>query len=180
MKLGYKLNFLSADWMDVDSTVQEANMSYPSDANLMKKLVLKGVKVLKAMREKGLENGLRIDKDRLLKKAQEYFFLTRTASKEKRRAIFKDYHELVCEQIVPFIKHLKKFSLEEYKSLNHGLRRAIDEMRGSGLKYLQDVRHFIETHNIKPCKRLCFHLSSVACIRKGKWAKRMSLVVCIN
>ena len=40
-QLGYKLGYGDASWMDVDSTVQEANMAYPSDSQLMRKLVFK-------------------------------------------------------------------------------------------------------------------------------------------
>ena len=50
-KVAVKLGFANPKEMDIDSTIQEANMSYPSDANLMVKLADKSSKVIRAIKE---------------------------------------------------------------------------------------------------------------------------------
>lgn len=45
LKYAVESGFGDASWMDIDSTVQEANMAYPADCNLLKKLALKTKKV---------------------------------------------------------------------------------------------------------------------------------------
>ncbi len=45
-KLAVELGFADPSIMDVDSTVQEANMAYPADANLLTKLGMMGKKVV--------------------------------------------------------------------------------------------------------------------------------------
>ena len=47
LSIAVKVGFAYPSNLDVDSTVQEANIAYPSDANLMKKLALKCKKTLK-------------------------------------------------------------------------------------------------------------------------------------
>lgn len=52
LDVAVKLGIADPSWMDVDSTVQEANIAYPSDATLMKKLSEKCHHVLSFLRTK--------------------------------------------------------------------------------------------------------------------------------
>ena len=58
VKLAIGLGFADPSKVDIDSTVQEANISYPSDATLMKKMALKAYTLLEFLKEKG-ESGER-------------------------------------------------------------------------------------------------------------------------
>jgi|GEM_PF-4298730 len=95
--------FADASWMDIDSTVQEANMTYPADATLMKKLFEKCHKVIAHLKakKKTYAPKLSIDIEFIRKIAQSYFFLKKTASTEERRELFKRYHRLVKNQLRP-------------------------------------------------------------------------------
>jgi hypothetical protein len=77
---------------DIDSTVQEANIAYPSDANLMTKLAGLGCKVIDFLRERThglLPRGLIVDMKAVKAKARAYFFMPKSAGMEKRREVFK-------------------------------------------------------------------------------------------
>lgn len=175
LKTAHKLGFSDPSWMDVDSTVQEANMAYPSDASLLKKLSLKVNKVieyLKSKRKKYLPEDLKIDIKTICKKAQAYFFLSKKTDIEKKRTAFKDYFYFVKQELSQAIKFIEGLSPQASVHLPGNIARASGFIRNQGRRYLLDVAHFTREHSIKKGKRLCFHLSMVVCISKGKLDKK--------
>lgn len=169
-----ELGFAVPAAMDVDSTVQEANMAYPADAQLMRKLAQKCVKVLdfvKQAKKRYVPQDFQIDLAAINRKAKEYFFLAKTTAIEKRRAVFRAYHTLVKQQLKPMIEFCTALSPQAYAALPWNLQRTIAQITTQGWRFLLDVAHFIRTHTIKPGKILAFHCGAVACIRKGKVGK---------
>jgi len=90
--------------MDVDSTVQEANMAYPSDAHLLVKLGKMCGKVSGFLKNYFINNSfsqvnniLNIDLKRIVKKSKEYFFMGKNTSKEIRREVFRTLFDTVTE-----------------------------------------------------------------------------------
>lgn len=165
--------FADASWMDVDSTVQESNMAYPSDATLMKKLSEKchrGLEFLKEKKKAYLPK-ICIDIEQIRKKAQAYFFLAKNASIECRRELFKSYHVLVKKQLRPMIEFCESLSSRQLNGLPWNIRKALEQIRNHGWRYLLDVGHFVRNHTIKHGKILSFHAHAVACIKKGKAGK---------
>lgn len=174
LQVAHGCGFADASWMDVDSTVQEANISYPADSVLMKKLCEKAHRVLRFLREKKktyVPKALHIDIERLRKAAQGYFFLASTAAIEVRRCLFARYHRLVKRELRPVIRLYQSLSRRQRHALPWHVRRTFDQVRLSGWRYLLDVGHFVRTHTVKPGKRLAFHAEAVACIKKGKVGK---------
>lgn len=168
------LGFADPAAMDIDSTVQEANIAYPSDAHLMRKLAQKCGKVLawiKQAKKRYVPKDLHIDMVAINRKAKEYFLLAKNTAMETRRAVFQAYHTLVKQQVKPMLEFCTALSPQAYAALPWNLRRTIDQITGQGWRFLLDVAHFIRTHSIKPGKLLAFHCSAVACIRKGKVGK---------
>jgi IS5 family transposase len=160
--------------MDIDSTVQEANIAYPSDAHLMRKLAQKCGKVLawiKQAKKRYVPKDLHIDMVAINRKAKEYFLLAKNTAMETRRTVFQAYHTLVKQQVKPLLEFCTALSPQAYAALPWNLRRTIDQITGQGWRFLLAVAHFIRTHSIKPGKLLAFHCSAVACIRKGKVGK---------
>lgn len=174
LKVAHRFGFADASWMDVDSTVQEANMGYPADATLMKKLCEKANHVLAFLKENKhapVPQTLGLNIDRIRHSAQRYFFLAKTAAIEERRSIFANYHRLVKRELRPVIKLCESLSAQQLRALPWHIRRTLTQLREQGWRYLLDVGHFVRTHTIKPGKRLSFHASAVACIKKGKAGK---------
>ena len=174
VQLSVQSGFSNPSHLDVDSTVQEANMSYPSDATLMKKLSEKCFKLLTYLQDKlkdYLPQGLSIDIGSIVKSAQRYFFLAKNACIEKKREVFASYHSLVKKELKPLIKLLENLSLRRLNELPWNYRNAAMEIREKGWRYLLDVAHFIRKHTIQPGKILSLKLKDVVCIKKGKIGK---------
>jgi len=174
LTVAQRVGFADATWMDVDSTVQEANISYPADSVLMKKLCEKAHRVLaflKAQKKAYAPKGLHIDIEAIRTAAQRYFFLAKTTAIEERRAIFAGYHRLVKRQLRPAIQFYQSMSARQRQPLPWHIKRTLDQVRSSGWRYLLDVGHFVRTNTIQPRKRLAFHAEAVACIKKGKVGK---------
>ena len=173
LKLAVKSGYANPCKLDVDSTVQEANISYPSDATLMKKLSLKCYKLLQYLLSKGIQLGkeVQIDIKRITKKSQEYFFLAKNVCQETKSKIFKEYHALVKKELYPFINALKDLPTQTLSNLQWNYRNAAWEIQEKGRRYLLDVAHFIRTLKIKSGKILSFRMEDVVCIAKGKLGK---------
>jgi transposase, IS5 family len=169
-----KLGFADPAKMDIDSTVQEANMAYPADAQLLRKLAQKCGKVLafvKNAKKRYVPTELQLDLAAINRKAKEYFFLAKTTVREKRREVFRAYHALVKQQVKPVIAFCAGLSPQAYAALPWNIRRTVEQITAQGWRFILDVAHFIRTHSIKPGKLLAFQCAAVACIRKGKVGK---------
>jgi len=174
VQVATQAGFADAAWMDIDSTVQEANIAYPADATLMKKLCEKAHHVLAFLKERKktvVSSVPPLAIEQIRKTAQRYFFLAKTAAIEERRVLFKRYHQLVKSELRPVIEFYQSFSERQLKTLPWHIRRTVRQLREQGWRYLLDVGHFVRTHTLKPGKLLSFQAKAVACIKKGKAGK---------
>ena len=174
IQVAQEMGFADPSWMDVDSTVQEANIAYPSDANLMRKLSEKAHKVLKYLKDKAKwlsPEQLKINIQKIRKKSRGYFFLAQNASKKIRRKAFASYHGLVQRQLKPVLSYLTSLEEKKIEKLPWNIQLHLSQLRQMGKKYLSDVGYFIRKHTVKPGKILSFHAGEVACIPKKKAGK---------
>ncbi|MFQ5544101.1 MAG: transposase [Nitrospiria bacterium] len=167
VKKAHALGFADPSKMDVDSTVQEAAMAYPSDAHLLTKLAGKCKKVV-AHINKAAGRALDVDIQSVKKKAKAYFFLSRNKSKEIKRQTFEDLYNTVRQAIEPTVAQCMHLTPGQILSLPWNIQRAVQQIRDHARKYLRDVAHFIKTHTMMAGKILSFHYLQVACISKGK------------
>jgi len=142
LQVAHTLGFADPSWVDIDSTVQEANIAYPSDATLMQKLATKAHKVLHFM--KGVSKNLvpfnlAIDLNSIKKLAKEYFFLSKNINIEKKRDIFNTYYEQVTSQILPMIGFLETLNPQLLFSMPWNIRRALATLQNHGRQYLKDA-----------------------------------------
>lgn len=170
-----ELGFGDPSVVDIDSTVQEANIAYPSDSSLMVKLSKKAVQVLDWLKKntRGLVGSeVSVDIAAIQSKAKGYFFLAKNACVKKRRAIFAELHAIVKIEVYKVLNILKS---EECVSRSHrmpwNIRQAYDQLNDQAKRYLLDVAHFIRTNSMKPGKILSLHAKDIACIVKGKAGK---------
>ncbi len=173
-KVAVALGFADPSDVDVDSTVQEANIAYPADANLMTKLAGLGRKVIDFLQRKTrslVPVDLAVDMKAVKSKARAYFFMQKNVDIEKRREVFKDLHRLVKQQMRAVVAVCNTLNPGRVARLPWNIRRAVKHIRTKGWRYLLDVGHFTRTHSIKVGKALSFHAQAVACIRKGKVGK---------
>jgi len=173
-KVAVSLGFGDPSVTDFDSTAQEANISYPADANLMTKLAGLGKKVIDFLREKTrglLPEDLKVDMKAVKEKARGYFFLSKTKGIEIRRELFKELHQLVKTQMRPVVEVCTAIDPRRLANLPWNIRRAVDQIKTDAWRYLLDVGHFTRNHSMKVGKILSFHAKAVACIKKGKVGK---------
>jgi len=173
-KVAVAFGFADPSAADIDSTVQEANAAYPSDANLMTRLTGLGRKVIDFLKEKTrglLPVGLAVDMKAIKAKARAYFFMPKNTDIERRREVFTDLHRLVKQQMRPVVAACNAIHPRRVARMPWNIRRAVEQIRTKAWRYLLDVGHFTRTHTIKAGKALAFHAQAVACIRKGKVGK---------
>jgi IS5 family transposase len=174
IKTADSLGYADPNWMDVDSTVQEANMAYPSDANLMHKMAKAAGKVADWLKKNNrglLPKGFAVDVRMVAAKAKEYFFLAKNVAAPRKRQVFRELHRLVARQLGPLIGVLKDCHPRHIDAMPLNIRRWSESLAKDGSRYLLDVAHFIRTHTVKRGKLLSFQLKEVACIVKGKLGK---------
>jgi len=175
-KLAVKKRIANPSEVDFDSTVQEANVAYPSDAGLLRKLGRMGNKVVNFFKEKFsdyISKNPAIDFQAISKKSKEYFFLSKNKSIEVKRKIFKELLSTVKKNIIPVIEFCEKLSVKDIKKTPWNIRRTLIQIRQDARQYLLDVAHFTRTHKIKAGKILSFHAKQLACISKGKVGKAL-------
>ncbi|MCX6117987.1 MAG: transposase [Proteobacteria bacterium] len=173
-QVAVKFGFGDPSKADFDSTVQEANIAYPSDASLMAKLcgiVRKFVDYLKNHTRGILPDDLAVNMKMVKEYARSYFFMAKNVAIEKRREVFLDLLTVVKQQMRPVVDICKSLDPARVARLPWNIRRAYDQIRNQAWRYLLDVGHFTRTHTIKAGKILSLHASAVACIKKGKVGK---------
>lgn len=172
-QVAVKFGFADSSAVDFDSTVQEANIAYPADATLMKKLAEKAHYVIEYIKTKTniAVNDVVVGIEAIRKHAKAYFFLGRTAALEKRRSVFAAYHNTVVATLTPALTRLADVTPEQVALLPWHIRATLAQVIQHGQGYLSDVSHFVQTHAMKTGKLLSFHAQQVACIMKGKLGK---------
>jgi hypothetical protein len=163
--------------VDIDSTVQEANMTYPTDAKMLRKLGTIAFKVVNGLTEfipsiKNCAENLSIDIKEIASKARSCFFLKKRASNEEKSKVLSALLEVVSEPVMKTIDTVSRLTQEEVATLPWTIRRAIEQLMAHGELYLCSVRNFIATGSAEATKRLCFHLDEVACFNKKKEHKK--------
>jgi hypothetical protein len=144
LKLGVDLGFGKAGNVDVDSTVQEANMSYPADSGLLKKLGTIIHKISNFLNQKAKEQivePLSVNLKKIATAARSYFFLPKNSTQVIKKEKMSELLNIVIEeskQVIEVCKHLKKDFIEKLK---WNERRAIEQIKNFGEKYLKDVKY---------------------------------------
>ena len=173
-QVAVKFGFGDPSKTDFDSTVQEANISYPSDATLMTKLCGIGRKFIDYLKKhtRGLlPDDIALDMKTVKGYARSYFFLPKNVDIEKRRQVFRDLLTVVKQQMRPVVDICNSLTSARIARLPWNIRRAYDQIKGQAWRYLLDVGHFTRNHTLKAGKILSLHASAVACIKKGKVGK---------
>jgi len=169
LKQAVAAGFANPKITDFDSTVQEANISYPSDVSLMVKLAEKAKKVAQKLSQVG--KNFFVDLSKIKSKAKSYFFMAKNTARDKKKAAFKIIHETVVEEILPIIEEAYKIFEEDLSKSTKKIQTLFNDVCVVGRQYLIDVEYFIKTNTIAAGKILSFHAKKVACIVKGKAGK---------
>jgi hypothetical protein len=167
-----QIGMADPSWAEIDSTVQEANMAYPSDAHLMVKLAAGCQRVVDFFKGTGKRmKSLGVDLKAVKKRACAYFFASKQRGIDYKRKLFEKLYRTVKKQVHPIVEYCRGLKRKRLEKLPWNIRAKVDQIREHAKKYMKAVRYFIRTHKMRVGKILSFHLREVACIKKGKVGK---------
>lgn len=173
IKVAHKKGFTGTEFMDVDSTVQEANIEYPSDLRMMQSIFRKGVKLLNGLakagstKAKGLTD--QFDVKQATKDFKSYFFAKKSAAGfDLKVKIFSKAYKL-AKKVIGAVEEVKS-TIKNYE-LPWNYKKDLDQLTEVAPKLLDQIRYFIKHSEVAPKKILSLHASEVKCISKGKAGK---------
>lgn len=169
------LGFADPTHVDVDSTIQEANMAYPSDTTLLCKLGYMAKRVADYMNEhiavfkiKPMEVNIK----RIKCFARRCFFLSKNAPFEEKAKRMKDLFSCVYDEIRLVVSNSRCMEINITEKMKWNMARIFLQVRDLSEKYLSDVKHFVDTGEMVKDKILSFHLTQAKCFTKGKPGKK--------
>ena len=183
VKQAVQLGFADPSNIDIDSTVQEANMHYPADSCLLKKLGALSNKVAHFLNKtlKGcLNTPLVVNMKKISSVSRDYFFLPKNTAKEVKNNKMMMLLTVVVEEISTVINRCKYLSADFIAKAPWGIKRTIEQINTLAEQYITDVNYFLTERMIAPAKALSFHLKEVACFTKGKLGKKYEFGRCIQ
>jgi transposase, IS5 family len=167
------LGFADPSKMDIDSTIQEANIAYPSDAHLMVKMTLLVNKVWMYMKQNVsffADFILTVDVKAVKAKARAYWFGDRKSAEQRQTAFEELWHESFTQ-----IGHVKKYFeiLLDYdiEHMPWNIRRAFNQVNEYCSHFFLHVASFMCRGVMVPEKALSFHAKAISCFNKGKLSK---------
>lgn len=170
-----KLGFADCSEIDIDSTVQEANMAYPADSCLLKKLGAMSNKVGKFFNKtlkECIANPIKINLKKIGSKAREYFFLPKNSTKETKNEKLMTLLNVVHQETKRVVGICETLSKRVIEKMQWNFSRTIRQIRELARQYLKDVKYFLRTGSMAATKILSFHLKEAACFTKGKLGKK--------
>lgn len=178
--LAVGLGFAEAANLDIDSTIQEANMTYPADVKLLTKLATMAAKVVPHLKKivPDFIGHLEIDLKGIRTQARRYFFSSKKLKFEKKQDLLRGLWSLVSDPVLRIARVCKGLWNFQYEKLSWNVQRTIQQLTDHSGKYLYDVFLLMREKKRVPDKRLSFHLNEVACFNKGKFHKKYEFGRC--
>src|SRR5215470_2075863 len=169
------LGFADPATMDIDSTVQEANIAYPSDAHLMVNMTLLVHKVWTYMKQHMafFADFLPcVDVKAVKAKARAYLFRDRQDAAQAQTTLQALWHEALTQ-----ISHVRKYFDVLLDSDRHrmpwNIRQALDHVHEHCSNLFLHVASFLCRSVVVPDKAFSLHAKAVSCFNKGKAAKKV-------
>ena len=167
--LANRLGFSNPAQFDIDSTIQKANMAYPSDVHLLTKVGCMTKKVWSYLTKKIINFQLEpisINLKEIKTKARACFFSKSQDIEEKNRRLH-DLWMSVFKQVYPVLKILDKVLDEvDWKRMPWNIKQTAEQLLQHAHHYLVDVTIFLNRGIMEADKRLSFHLDQVSCFNK--------------
>src|SRR5215470_18022171 len=168
-----ELGFADPSAMDIDSTVQEANIAYPSDAHLMVKMTLLVHKVWTYMKQNisfFADFLPAIDVKAVKAKARAYLFRDRKEPEHAQTTFQELWHEAFTQisQVRQYFDVLLDYDIQR---MPWNIHRALQQVNAYCSTHFLHVASFLCRGVVVPDKALSFHAQAVSCFNKGKAAK---------
>lgn len=158
-KQAVSLGFAEPAHIDIDSTVQEANMAYPSDIHLLTQLGIKAKKVWGYMQKKFSTftfEPLKIDLKSIKQHARTAYF-SKSKNPEEKNNNLSDLWSCVFGQVMDVVKRIEILDDYDFKHMPWNIKRLALQLKLHAHDYFVDVTKFLLKGVIEPTKRLSFH-----------------------
>lgn len=168
-----KLGYANPAELDIDSTIQEANIAYPALGNLLVKVAILASTVAKGLNtlcHEGREK-YRVGLTHIKQVALNYFNLKRKKAttqvlKLTQQQLWRD----VYKDVFPILNNLYHLSDNLQSKINRSLKRAVEILKTRGAMLLHNAHsHLFE--EISNTSIISLHAQEVACFNKGKLNK---------
>lgn len=173
LKVAKRKGFTGSEFMDFDSTVQEANVEYPSDMRMMQSLLRKSKKILNALVKGGSRKAKELkgkfDFKKFEKVFKSYFFAKRSEAGRILKVKLFSLTQRKTKELVDEIRGLE--NIIKNSDLKWNIKRDLDHVTKVGPKLLKQIRHFIRNGTVAKNKILSLHAKELKCISKGKAGK---------
>jgi hypothetical protein len=169
------LGFADASHIDIDSTAQEANMSYPRDSNLLCKLGAMAKKVASYMNEKLPVFKIKpmvVNLKKIKSYARQYFFKNKKADKAEKDRLLSQLLDCVSKEVKLVIDNARCMGQHFIEKMPWNIKKTFVQFIEKSKKYLSDVKSFLKNGKMVAGKILSFHLNAVKCITKDKPGKK--------
>lgn len=171
--LATQLKFANPHNIDIDSTIQEANMSYPARANLLIKLAGLAKRLVDPLNNILFKNhsnqSYYIDMKRIKGIAKDYFF-ARHKGEDKRETCLKQLWREVFANVIPVMKDSHYLLSED---MPQRLKNVVDLIQWKGFRYLEKVHAMLFEKETDKTPIYAFHLNEVSCFNKNKLNKKL-------
>lgn len=165
--------FTNGKDVDMDTTVQEAGISYPTDINLMKKFQERTIKIMEKVAG---ALGARVEKIKELgieskKMIKEYQFFAKT--KEKKQELLGEVREIS----VSFLEELQRISgmKENLKKIKPAMRKELEHLLKIVPTLLNQIKSWLETGQVAVGKIISLYKEAPRFIKKGKIGKSVEI-----
>jgi hypothetical protein len=169
LNIAKEFGFTAPDDLDMDTTVQEAGITHPTEMKLLSYLMKKALSIHRKLGKLGKKGLLGIKK--ITKKFSEiytqYRFFAKT--KEKKNKAVKKAVDL-AQKILDVISQLRDGS-EDLKSLGLNDKRDIMNIQKLGPKLLDQILYWLKTGKVAKDKIVSLWKSAPRAISKGKIGK---------
>ncbi|MBF0364121.1 MAG: transposase [Oligoflexia bacterium] len=156
--------------LDVDSTVKEANITYPTDAKNLKTQMLMILDCLQYFKKSGCNDGvdfaLNFNTSKALSDFKKYFF---ESDQDKKMAILQALTKrikILTENALAAFARIKLTKVKWY------ILRKIEKIQRYAKVYIKQVEHYCRTGHACKDKILSFHHENVVSVQKGKEHKK--------
>jgi transposase, IS5 family len=167
-----ELGFADPSAMEIDSTVQKANIAYPSDAHLMVTMTLLVQKVWTYMKQHMAffaDFIPCVDVKAVKAKARAYWFRDRKAP-EHAQTTFQELWPEACTQIYHIRQDVDLLVDDDIHRMPWDIRRAWEHVHAHCSHLFRHVASFLCRGVVVPEKALSCHAQAVSCFNKGKAA----------
>ncbi len=168
-----QLGFADPATMDIDSTVQEANIAYPSDAHLMVQLTLLAGKVWRYLKENlsfFADFTPTVDVKAVKAKAKAYFFRGRKGRDQANDALMELWQEAFT-QVSAVTKYFDGLLDYDVQRLPWNIQQARYQVQEHSSNLFLHIASFICQGVMVRDKALSLHAQALSCFNKGKLSK---------